>query len=179
MEARIRERLSNAIFGMDQDTLEGVVTGILKKQNRTLAVAESNTGGLISSKLSTTSDASLILKGNTVTMTEEAAINLLGLSREFIQKQGFASAQVAEEMASRIKTLTGASLGLGVAGTLNWNEKQPPETPPTTFISVAGLGPQPITESYQMGGPASFVQTRIAIMSLEILRRKLTSEGQI
>jgi nicotinamide-nucleotide amidase len=173
MEAKIRERLPNQIFGTDQDTLEGVVAETLKRQNKTLAVAESNTGGLIASKLSTTPEAPSILRGCVTTMTEEAVVSLLGVPRELIQEQGLASARVAEEMASRIRSLTGASLGLGVAGILHWNEKQPPETPPTTFISIAGLGPQPVTEKYGMGGPASFVQTRIAMMSLEILRRKL------
>lgn len=175
MEAKIRERLPNAIFGADQDTLEGAVMGMLKKQNKTLAIAESNTGGLISSKLSTTPDASSMLKGHVIAMNEDAAINLLGVSRELIQKQGLASVQVAEEMALRIKALTGSSLGLGVAGILNWNDKQPPEKPPTTFISIAGLSPQPITENYEMGGPISFVQARVAMMSIEILRRKLIS----
>lgn len=46
MEAKVQERLPNEIFGTDQDTLEGVVVGIRKKQNRTLAVANSNTGGM-------------------------------------------------------------------------------------------------------------------------------------
>lgn len=176
MEAKIRERLPNAIFGTDQDTLEGVVAGILKKQNRTLAVAESNTGGLVALKLSTTPEAPSFLRGSIAAMTEGAVTHLLGVPQGLLREHGLASAQVAEAMASRIRALTGADLGLAIAGILNWNEKQPPETPPATFISIVGLGSDSITESYGMGGPASFVQTRIAIMSLEILRRKLIGE---
>jgi nicotinamide mononucleotide (NMN) deamidase PncC len=109
-------------------------------------------------------------------MTNDAVVTLLGIPSDLIREHGLNSVKIAEEMASAIKVITGATLGLAVAGVLNWNEKQSPEKPPMTFISIAGLSPQPITESYGMGGPASFVQTRIAMMSLEILRRKLISE---
>ena len=51
MEARVRERVGDIIFGTDQDTLESVVLRLLQERVLTLAVAEVNTGGLISGRL--------------------------------------------------------------------------------------------------------------------------------
>src|SRR5690606_31348439 len=94
------ERLAGQwLYGYDDDTLEAVVARLLLERGRTLAVAESCTGGLITHRLTDIPGASGFLKEGLVTYSNEAKVELLGVSPETLERFGAVSPQCAREMA--------------------------------------------------------------------------------
>ena len=112
----IREKLGHAVFGMGDETLESAVAMLLKKCNKTIAVAESCTGGLVSDKLTNIPGISEYFLEGVVAYSNKAKVDILGVSDELIQKHGAVSSQVARAMAEGIKKRSSASIGVGITG---------------------------------------------------------------
>lgn len=89
---------------------------IQKLQGRTLAVAESCTGGMIGAALTEVPGASAVFKGGIVSYTNEVKENVLGVRRETLDCFGAVSAQTAEEMASGAAKLLKADAAVSVTG---------------------------------------------------------------
>lgn len=96
--------------------LEVSVGNILHKKNKTLAVAESCTGGLISNLLTNISGSSGYFLAGVVSYSNKIKEDVLGVSPRSMQKYGAVSRQVAVEMAKGIRFLAGSDIGLGVTG---------------------------------------------------------------
>lgn len=91
------------------------ITALLLKQNRTITVMESCTGGFISSLITNNEGVSAIFKGANITYSNEAKIRA-GVAAETIEKYGVYSPQTAAEMAQACKSSFGADIGIGVTG---------------------------------------------------------------
>lgn len=110
------------------DFTENKIAEILIKKNKTLAVAESCTGGLVSSLLTDVSGSSEYTKINFVTYSNEAKHKYLGVKNETLEKYGAVSEQVAAEMAEGLIRNTGADYALattGIAGPTGGSEQKP------------------------------------------------------
>ena len=83
---------------------------------KTVATAESCTGGGIGAALTSVPGISRIYKGGVVTYTDEVKANLLNIDQGLIGEYGAVSAQVAEAMADRVRALLGADIGVSVTG---------------------------------------------------------------
>ena len=116
MEKIIRGRLGEHIFGCDDETLEGAVGAILTKRKKTVAVAESCTGGLISSRLTDVSGSSKYFTAGLAAYSNAIKVNILDVKEETLARYGAVSPQVAQEMARGIKLLAGTDIGLGITG---------------------------------------------------------------
>ncbi len=115
-EKEILKRTAEYFYGYDNDTLESVVGQLLKDKNLTLSMAESCTGGLISSKLTDISGSSEYIKLNLITYSNEAKVNMINVKEQTLINHGAVSAETAEEMAKGIKQLSGCDIGLGITG---------------------------------------------------------------
>ncbi len=113
---RLQEILGDVVYGIDVETLEEVVLELLKKHGKTLAVAESCTGGMLASRITSLSGSSQVFLGGAVTYTNKMKNVLLGVPLELLKKHGAVSRPVAEEMARGICTVTGADFGIGITG---------------------------------------------------------------
>ena len=100
----------------DKNSLEKRVGELLKKANKTLATAESVTGGKIASSLVSVPGASAYFKGSIIAYTAETKINLLGVSKETINKQSVVSKEVAIEMARGVKEKLQTNYAVAVTG---------------------------------------------------------------
>lgn len=89
----------------------------LKESNRTLSTAESCTGGLIASSITDIPGASKVFLGGMVLYATEMKLKLLGISEEVLA-YGVISSQMAEEMASKIRVLTGSDFSIATTGNL-------------------------------------------------------------
>ncbi|MCX5665763.1 MAG: CinA family protein [Candidatus Omnitrophica bacterium] len=89
---------------------------VLRKRQITLAVAESCTGGLISSRITDISGSSKYFKMGVVAYSNEIKKNLLGVSPKSLQKHGAVSKEVALEMAKGVRLLANTDIGIGVTG---------------------------------------------------------------
>ncbi|MFH1824806.1 MAG: competence/damage-inducible protein A [Candidatus Firestonebacteria bacterium] len=116
VENKIRERLEDNIFGIDDETMEKVVAILLFMKNLTIGVAESCTGGLISNKLTDIPGSSSYFKRGIVAYSNEAKVELLKVPEEAIRTFGAVSKEVAEEMAISIRKSSKTNLGLSVTG---------------------------------------------------------------
>ncbi len=123
-----RERLGNLIYAEDNIEMEEVVGNLLKKKNLTISTAESSTGGLIASRIVNVPGSSQYFMGSIVSYSNEAKINLLGVSKENIEKYGAVSPQVAEEMVKGALKNFKTDIALsdtGIAGPTGATEEKP------------------------------------------------------
>ena len=114
---RIREKASEYIYSEDRDgRMEEVVLSILRRQKKTLAVAESCSGGLLASKITDIPGSSDVFLGGFVAYHNSAKENLLGVSADTLKKHGAVSRETALEMAKGAAEKFGASVGISTTG---------------------------------------------------------------
>ena len=112
----IRRRVGDFVYSVDVESLEELVVGELAAQGKTLATAESCTGGLLSKRITDVAGASAVFHMGVVTYANQAKEDLLGVSHETLERWGAVSAQTAREMAQGIVRRSQADLGIGITG---------------------------------------------------------------
>jgi nicotinamide-nucleotide amidase len=175
-EAIVRGLLRSLIFAVDDGAMEQTVVRMLTEQNKTVAVAESCTGGLIAHRLTNVPGASAVLKCGVVTYSNEAKCDLLGVSASALAEQGAVSETVARQMAegarNRCKTDFAVAV-TGIAGPGGGTETKPVGT---VFIALAD---EKETVAKRKSNPFDretfkFVTSQQA---LDLLRRRMLPEG--
>ena len=101
---------------MGDETFEYIVATLLKRYHKTIAVAESCTGGLVSDKLTNIPGISEYFMEGVVAYSNKAKVEILGVSEDLIRKYGAVSTQVARAMAEGIKKRSSADIGVGITG---------------------------------------------------------------
>ena len=127
-ERYVRVKLGAAVYGCDDDTLEGVVGHLLKWRGLTVAVAESCTGGLILDKLTNISGSSSYVMGGVVAYSNVVKQHQLGVDGDTLEQFGAVSEPVAMQMAEGVRARLGSDLGLsvtGIAGPSGGTEEKP------------------------------------------------------
>ncbi|MFH1857041.1 MAG: competence/damage-inducible protein A [Candidatus Omnitrophota bacterium] len=112
----LKQRLGNIIFGTDEDTLEAVTGKMLAKNKKTLSVAESCTGGLISSCITDVAGSSEYFISGVVVYSNEEKIRLLNVEKETLKKYGAVSRETAKSMAINMRELCDTDYALSVTG---------------------------------------------------------------
>lgn len=112
----IRERLGELIYAEGDATLESVTGALLRAQGKTIAVAESCTGGLIVEKLTDVPGASRYVLGGVVAYANSAKRDLLGVPEALLAEHGAVSEPVARAMAEGVRSRFGADLGVATTG---------------------------------------------------------------
>jgi nicotinamide-nucleotide amidase len=173
-EVRVRtliiSRFGDIIFGTDDETMEDVIASRLDARGLTLAVAESVTGGLIASRLVNIVGASAWFRGGVVSYASQVKYDLLGVPRGPV-----VSAVAAEAMASGVRTLLGADVGLSVTGVAGPQE-QDGQPAGTVFVGLA-VGNDVEHVALHLPGDRPRIRSYSAISALDALRRKLDSLG--
>ena len=113
---RVEARLGKYIFARGDETLEGIVAGLMTERHLTLAVAESCTGGLITDRLTDVPGSSAFLERGVVSYSNAAKTALLGVPDAVIREHGAVSDETARLMAEGVRRLAGTDLGLAVTG---------------------------------------------------------------
>ncbi|MCC2671460.1 MAG: competence/damage-inducible protein CinA [Armatimonadetes bacterium] len=116
LEAELRRRLARFIYGVDRTTLEAAVIELLKSRGRTVACAESCTGGGLGARLTSVSGSSAAFLGGVVTYSNDAKVKLLGVDPALLETHGAVSAPVAEAMARGVQERLGADLAVSITG---------------------------------------------------------------
>lgn len=113
----------------------------LRATNGTVAVAESATGGLVSSRLTDVPGASDYVDRGFVTYAYEAKTGTLAVDREVLDEHGAVSQPVAAQMATAARDLAGSTWGVSVTGTAGPTGGTPDKPVGTMFVGVAAAGP--------------------------------------
>ena len=113
---QLQKIIPDNIIGYETATLQQAVHNLLTERKKTLAVAESCTGGKIASLFTAMAGASEYFLSGATTYSNESKINILGVSPETIAKHGAVSEQTAREMAEGVRRITGADYGVATTG---------------------------------------------------------------
>ena len=180
LEAGIEENIKSLdaiihdiIVGFDEDeTLEVVVGRILKNQNKTIATAESCTGGKIAEVITSVPGASNYFKGSVVSYATEVKINVLGVSEALINTHSVVSAAVASAMALNVKKLMNTDYAIATTGNAGPTKGDTNAEVGSVFIALATPN-EVIVEEFNFGQPREKVIDRAVIKSLEILQKEI------
>ncbi len=172
MDAKIRERLGDAVFGADATTLEAAILDKLCERDATLAVAESMTGGALAARLTETSGMSSTFLGGVVTYTPRAKQTLLGIAGEVTTDP--VSEPVARAMAEGVRTRLGATYGIGITGNAGPTADQGGKPVGLVYVAVSGPEGTAVQES-NYRGTREDVRRRATQQALLMLREALRS----
>jgi nicotinamide-nucleotide amidase len=177
-EAKIREVLGDAVFGVDEVTLEAAVLELLKDRKATLAIAESVTGGGISQRITSVPGASETYIGGVVTYAMQTKTSELGVDSALLQDPniGPVSAEVARAMAEGVRAKFGADYGLAVTGNAGPTSDFGDRPVGLVYISVAT--PTSVeTEEFKFRGIREDIRFRAGQFALTLLRKALLSSS--
>ena len=170
---KVHEVLGDIIYGIDTDSLENTVVGLLTEKTKTLSAAESCTGGLLSKRVTDIAGASCVFSGGVVAYATQSKTSVLGLDAGFITKKGVVSRAVAEQMAQKVRALYGTDLGVGITGVAGPGADDKGVEAGTVFVALAvedGLYCRCLNLAFNR----TRVRSAAASHALDMLRRYLT-----
>lgn len=171
--AEVYQLIPEIITGLDDDSsLEKIVGDLLKKNNKTLATAESLTGGKIAASLVSVAGSSAYFKGSIVSYSKETKISLLKVSEETIQKHSVVSAAVALEMAKGAKEKLQTNFAIAVTGNAGPTTDITDQSVGVVFIALVSDNKE-IVREFNFGQPREKVINRTVSKSLEILQKEI------
>lgn len=168
-EAIVRSLLGSYIFGIDEQTMEAVILGGLKRRDLSLAVAETATGGLMSTRLSTCLEASGTFLGGIVLGDGQTQERLLGVA-----PAPFANADTTAALAAAVRRTLGAEVGLATTA-IDDSMRVPGMRPGTVFIGLA-TGDGASAERIQLPGDRARIREFSVISALNLLRHRLLQD---
>jgi nicotinamide-nucleotide amidase len=160
------------VYGAEEEELEDVVGRLLTEQRLTLAVAESCTGGMIADRITNVSGSSLYFERGIVAYSNTAKTQLLGVPEEMIDRHGAVSREVAESMATGIRTRALADIGIsttGIAGPTGGTPEKP--------VGLVWIGFADAEENFALrfnfGDNRRRTKERASTAALELVRRRI------
>ena len=166
----ITARLGDIVFGVDGETMEDAIASRLRARAATLAVAESITGGLIASRLVNVAGASTWFRGGVVSYATEVKHQVL-----HVPEGPVVSEAAARALASGVRALLGADIGLAVTGVAGPDEQEG-QPVGTVFVGL-DLGGQVEARALRLAGDRPRVRAYAAISALDAPRRVLDRES--
>jgi nicotinamide-nucleotide amidase len=174
-EQIVRGLLGRHVFADNGEELEHVLVHMLTGRNKTLALAESCTGGCIANRVTNVPGASAVLLAGLVTYSNQAKRELLGVRSETLEQHGAVSGPVAREMAEGALKRTGADYALSVTGIAGPSGGTPGKPVGTVFIGMAARSGTFLEENFNPYDREAFKQVS-AQQAMDLLRRKLLDE---
>jgi nicotinamide-nucleotide amidase len=173
VERTIRRRLGNKVFGTGDDTMASVVGGLLRKTGRTLATAESCTGGLLSSLITDVAGSSDYYIGGLMAYSNAIKKLELLIPEKVLKKDGAVSREVAALMARNIRKLYGSDHGIGITGIAGPGGGSPRKPVGLVHIAVSS-GRKTLCRKFRFVGSRTEIKNRAANTALDLLRLQLT-----
>jgi nicotinamide-nucleotide amidase len=136
----VMPQIGNYVYGYDENSLESAIGNLLKNKEKTLALAESCSGGYVSHLVTSIPGSSAYFNGSVVPYHNQFKQEILGVSPETLESKGAVSEETVHEMARGVRRLFGADFGLassGVAGPDGGTDEKPVGT---VWIACAGEG---------------------------------------
>jgi nicotinamide-nucleotide amidase len=167
IEKGIRKKLGSLVFGADNQTLEENTLKALR--GKTIAIAESCTGGLIASRITDIAGSSKNLLCSVVAYSNRSKIRLLAVPDSMIKQHGAVSRQVAKAMAIGIRGLSNADIGIsttGIAGPGGATAKKPVGL---VYIALSA-GQKTYVKRYYFTNDRKTIKSRASQAALDMLR---------
>lgn len=165
-EAHLRGILGDLVFGLDDETMEKIVVGMLGDRGLTLAVAESVTGGMVAMRLTAVPGASAVFRGGLVAYASEVKHEVLGVPRGPV-----VSPEAVRAMAAGAARRLGADVGLAATGVAG-PERQEGHAVGTVFLGLHRDGGSEAHE-VRLPGDRERIRQYAVIALLNLLRLRL------
>ena len=175
MEKRLnilREKLGDAIYGYDDDTLPGVIGEILRRKNMTIATAESCTGGLVANYITDVPGSSDYFKGGVVSYWNEVKSSVLGVSEIILEHFGAVSEPTAVMMAEGVRKLLDSDVGISTTGIAGPTGGTPEKPVGLVYMGISIRGKTFVLKKI-FKGDRLMVKKQAALNLLDFLRKKL------
>jgi nicotinamide-nucleotide amidase len=165
-EAEVRAVLGDLVFGVDDETMEHAVGELLLARGWTLGLAESVTGGLVSSRIVAVPGASRWFRGSVVSYASGVKFDVLGVPEGPVVSEGSAAA-----MASGARRVLGADVGLGVTGVAGPDTQE--GQPVGTVFLASDIGGDVDVRRIHLPGDRDRIRQFACISLLDALRHRL------
>lgn len=168
--------LPHDVFSRDGRTMEEVVGALLAERGWRIALAESCTGGLTTSRLTDVSGSSAYVERAVVAYSNEAKTEMLGVPAETIAALGAVSEAVAQSMAEGIRDRAGADVGVGITGIAGPSGGS--EAKPVGMVCISVVAPgHTVVQTFRFPGNRELVKTFAAFTAMDMLRRLANTAG--
>lgn len=172
LTSALRERLERYLFADDDRGVEELVLDLCRARGWTLATAESCTGGMVATRLTSVPGSSDVFRGAVVAYADDVKEQELGVSRDTLERYGAVSAEAAAEMASGVRARLGADVAVSVTGIAGPGGGTPEKPVGTVFLHAEtpegfrGL-------EFTFAQDRESVRRRSTVVALHLLRRLL------
>lgn len=172
---KLKAILADYVYSDQEDTLQDVIGRILTSEGKTVSVAESCTGGMISHLFTAVPGSSTYFLGSVTSYANSVKENVLGVPGEIIEKYGAVSSECAAAMAEGVRKLTGSDFSVsttGIAGPGGGSEEKP------VGLVWIGVSSEQGTQTYKIQNKGDRQRNieRSSAQALNILRKKIVSE---
>jgi nicotinamide-nucleotide amidase len=171
--ADVRGALGDDVVSDDGKALEEVVGDLLRARGWTLAIAESCTGGLVSSRITDIAGSSDYLQLAVVSYSNASKIDVLSVPADLIEVHGAVSEQVAAAMATGARERAHAHVGLGITGVAGPGGGTTRKPVGTVAIAVVGPDGASRVRMHKLRGNRQQIKTWAAQVALDSVRRML------
>ncbi len=172
IETIIRRRLKRSVFGVNEESLAGVIGKMLRKNKSTLSVAESCTGGLFSSTLTDIPGSSDYFMGGLIAYSDEIKRSALGVDERLLLKYGAVSGTVARAMAKNVKRVFKTHFGVGITGIAGPGGGSAKKPVGLVYIAVAGPKRVFAVKNLFVGDRATLKKSAV-LKALDLVRLEL------
>ena len=173
----LRECLGNWVYGEDDQTLAAVVGERLRTRRKTIALAESCTGGLLSQMLTDIPGASDYMRAGWITYCNEAKISQLDIPEKLIVDFGAVSEPVARMMAQQAAQKSGADVAVAITGIAGPGGGTAPKPVGLVYIAVVIDGDCEVKECRFPPMNRHWVRLRSALTALNLVRLRLSDQA--
>ncbi len=178
VEQKIRNEVGQYVYGQGEDTLESVVGSLLSQSKKTIALAESCTGGLVCHRLTNIPGASTYLKNGVVCYSNESKISVLGVSADTLKKKGSVSSECALEMAHGIRRISKTDYGLAITGIAGPDGGTPSKPVGTVHVALVG-GQKDWEKKFFFPRNREWFKLLVSSIALDKLRKELLGDNEV
>jgi nicotinamide-nucleotide amidase len=171
--ALVAERHPRDLFSTDGTSVDQQVADLLRSSSRTIATAESCTGGLVAGRLTDLAGSSDYVLGGLVVYSNEAKTALAGVDPALIERVGAVSVEVAEALADGAIAALGTDVGVGITGIAGPGGGTDDKPVGTVCFSVAARDGARLTRRLELPGGRFDVRDRSTTVALHLIRRVL------
>jgi len=172
LERDLKKRLGEHIFSSSGEELEEVIGPLLRQSQRTLAIAESCTGGLLGHRITNVSGSSDYFLQGVLTYSNESKIQLLGIQPDIILQHGAVSHEVAKAMAIGIRERSGSDIGLSITGIAGPKGGSPEKPVGLVYVGLSWEGGVKVVKNIFLGH-REIIKSQSSQKALDMLRRHL------
>ena len=195
--ALVRERHADTLFSLDGSTIDAQVAALLRggtlvdegraigahdgvdARPRTIATAESCTGGLLAARLTELPGSSDYVRGAIVAYADDVKVSQAGVPARLIERHGAVSGEVAQALAQGSRERLGADVGVGVTGVAGPGGGSEDKPVGLVWLSVAASADEPLTRSVNLPGGRADVRDRATTVAMHLVRRALLQSEAI